>query len=193
MAARQLRLLVLGARHQVAEDGVKVRNARFLVGDGPVAPNATRRPSDHSRTCRASSGVQPERKVCSSWRAPSMVVITAYRAPVSVRAASAISCSTVSTSRLALTRRMAAERAAMRSRSASISRLGSLFALKCFPFPLWNPGPFSLSAARADVPKDVPEDLPALREAGISREEYHNWAYRYTKLILRMIGYNAVV
>ena len=54
-----------------------------------------------------------------------------WRAPVSARALSTTSRSTVSRSRLALTRRMAAPRRETRSRSASISRPGSRCSLIC--------------------------------------------------------------
>ena len=81
----------------------------------------TRRPSLHSTICRVSSAVKPYLTTCSNSRASSMVTMTAKRAPVSWQADSPISCSTVSTSRLALTRRMAEESAAIRWRNSSIS------------------------------------------------------------------------
>ena len=82
----------------------------------------TRRLSVHATTWLSSSAVKPQSTASSSFPAPSTVVMTAKRAPVSVRAASAISRSTVSSSRLALMRRMAAVSVEIRSRSASISR-----------------------------------------------------------------------
>ena len=63
----------------------------------------SRRPSDHSNILRRSWGVKPE--VTKSWTAPRspIVVITAERAPVSARALSTTSWSTVARSRLWLT------------------------------------------------------------------------------------------
>ena len=111
-------------------EAIKVGRSATRRGEGTSrSASKTRRLSVHPSTCRLSSGVKPEVTASSRARASSMVTMTAKRAPVSARADSAISCSTVSTSRLALTRRMAEDSAAIRSRSAWISRSGWLLLL----------------------------------------------------------------
>ena len=83
-----------------------------------------------------------------------MVVTTAKRAPVRARAASAISCSTVSMSRLALMRRMAAESAAIRSRAAlpPPSRFAVPAQWGSFPNQRTDSRPARAVAARAGAP-----------------------------------------
>ena len=91
-------------------------------GPGRSRKNSkSRGPSGHSTMSRCSSAVKPE--VTKSWGAPasSMVAMAPKRAPVSARALSTTSFSTISRSRLALMRRLAAlsarcGRAAPRSR-----------------------------------------------------------------------------
>ena len=79
----------------------------------------------HAASSSSSSGVKPEvRKSCGT-PASSTRTSAPQRAPVSARALSITSSSTVSRSRLALIRRMAALRVALRARSASISRFRS--------------------------------------------------------------------
>ena len=77
--------------------------------------------STPSDTLRQAPALEVTRR--ESWGAPasSMVAMAANRAPVSARALSTTSLSTVSRSRLALMRRLAALSAEMRARSASFS------------------------------------------------------------------------
>ena len=74
---------------------------------------------------RCSASVKPEVTKSCGAPASSMVAMAPKRAPVSDRALSTTSRSTVSRSRLALIRRLAALSAEMRSRSAAISRRSS--------------------------------------------------------------------
>ena len=81
----------------------------------------SRGPSGHSAMRRCSASVKPEVTKSCGAPASSMVAMAPKRAPVSARALSTTSFSTVSRSRLALMRRLAALSAETRARSASCS------------------------------------------------------------------------
>ena len=82
---------------------------------------------------RCCSSVKPEVTKSCGAPASSMVAMAPKRAPVSDRALSTTSRSTVSRSRLALIRRLAALSAEMRSRRAAISRRSSSGTLTAAP------------------------------------------------------------
>ena len=85
---------------------------------------------------RCSASVKPEVTKSCGAPASSMVAMAPKRAPVSDRALSTTSRSTVSRSRLALIRRLAVLSAEMRSRSASFLRLRSRSVIRSSLHPL---------------------------------------------------------